>query len=193
MFDRFRRTSRAAASGPKGDRVVRSGRDRRALVKEIERAIEELGLRAATPGAVVVEVQLVIQVCAAAGYAAWKADRESAWRKQGGSWTTASWPSSLDADAFGALLLPLPAGRMGLAAGKHPRPVAAPLFTWGTPREGRYEDLVLGLVARWTASAVERPTARLAPPVVEVVQGGRVERRLVDFGLWWPLPAPDGV
>src|SRR3954454_21638302 len=85
---------------------------------------------------------------------------------------------------FGAVLLPLAAGRVGVAAGRNPKLVASPIFSAGTPATGGgpYDDLALGLVARWVANPGEGQTARLAPPVIELIQRGRVsQRHLADF------------
>jgi hypothetical protein len=95
------------------------------------------------------------------------------------------------------VLVPLAAGRVGVAAGRQPRLGASPIFSHGKPAlagGAPYDDLVLGLVARWVANPGEGTTARLAPPIIEVVQRGRVvERRVADFDQSWPLPVPDGV
>jgi hypothetical protein len=92
-------------------------------------------------------------------------------------------------------LLPLAAGRVGVSVGKYPRVVADPVCSAGRPPDGgTYDDLVLGLVAGWVGNPAPRMSARLAPPVIEVVQRGRItDRRLEDFGTEWPLPAPDGL
>ncbi len=53
---------------------------------------------------------------------------------------------------------------------------------------------MLALLARWVGNAGPGMAARLGPPVVETVQRGQVvDRRVADFGLSWPLPAPDGL
>jgi hypothetical protein len=174
--------------------VIASDRDRRALCAELG-ALAELARRAEQPDTAVQDVQLVAQVCGPASYHAWKVTREKAWGKQGGQYTTASWPDALDPLAYAVLLLPLPAGRVGLAAGKHPKPVATPIFTSGKPvTGGTYDDLVLGLVARWACNPGEWASARLAPPVVELMhRQGVYQRRLAAFEQDWPLPAPDGL
>ncbi|HEY8583307.1 MAG TPA: hypothetical protein VIL49_10175, partial [Capillimicrobium sp.] len=60
--------------------------------------------------------------------------------------------------------------------------------------EGRHDELALSLVTSWVANPGAGQSARLAPPVVELIQGGAaVERRVADFGLDWPLPVADGV
>src|SRR4051812_41752426 len=182
--------------GLEGRFAVRSARDRRALHRVLADGLDELALRAHRPAYTAIDVQLVTQVCAAPSYAELKRSHERAWRRQGGRYTTASWPAQLAEAEFAAVLLPLGAGRVGVAAGRHPKLVASPIFSCGTPAGGElpYDDLVLGLVARWVANPGDGQTARLAPPVVELVQRGRViERRVVDFDQRWPLPPPDGV
>ncbi len=181
--------------GSDGRFTVRSDRDRRALRKALGRALVELDRRAQRPGCEVADIQLVARVCAAPSYAGWKRDQERAWKRQGGRYSTSSWPTQLGDDETAVVLLPLDAGRVGAAAGKQPRVVADPVFSCGAPPPGgSYEDIVLALVTGWVSNPSEGHSARLAPPVVEVIQRGSVvERRVVDFGQQWPLPAPDGV
>ena len=102
----------------------------------------------------------------------------------------------IDSDDDAALLLPISAGRVGVAVGKHPRAIASPIFTSGAPGRhgGDYTDFVLGLVARWVGNPGEGMTARLAPPVIELVgRRGVLERRVEAFGQEWPLAHADGV
>ena len=193
MLHRLRLAS-IAGDGLTGEVTIRSDRDRRSLLQAIERSVRGLEERAEAEGTRVLDVQLVGQVCAGPSYGQWKADRERVWRRQGGKFGTDAWPGTIESGAYGALLLPLPAGRVGLAAGKNPRAIASPLFTTGAPPDGRYEDLVLSVLARWMSNPADGLAARLAPPVIEVVQRGRVvDRRLAGFGIAWPLPAPDGL
>jgi hypothetical protein len=176
--------------------VVRSARDRRRLTKALGRALGELAVTAAQPGVTTIDVQLVVQVCAAVNYKEWKREVERAWRRQqGGRYSTAQWPAGLVEGQRAALLQPLPAGRVGLAAGRQPKLVATPQFAYGDAGgESTNEDAALGLVTSWAANPRERHSARLSPPVLELVQRGRVvARELVTFGLDWPLPAPDGL
>jgi hypothetical protein len=52
----------------------------------------------------------------------------------------------------------------------------------------------LALVTGWVSNPGNGHSAHLAPPVVELIQRGNVvERRMMDFGQQWALPAPDGV
>jgi hypothetical protein len=95
------------------------------------RARVELDRRAQRPGCEVADIQLLARVCAAPSYGAWKRDQERAWRRQGGRYSTASWPAQLGDDETAVVLLPLDAGRVGLAAGKQPRAVADPVFSCG--------------------------------------------------------------
>lgn len=175
--------------------TVRSDRDRRALRKALGRALVELDRRAQRPDCEVADIQLLARVCAAPSYPVWKRDQERAWKRQGGRYSTASWPARLEDEETAVVLLPLDAGRVGLAAGKRPRVVADPVFSCGVPPSGgSYEDIVLALVTGWVSNPGEGHSARLAPPVAEVIQRGSVvERGVVDFGQQWPLPAPDGL
>jgi hypothetical protein len=92
----------------------------------------------------------------------------------------------------GVLALPLPAGRVGPAIGRFPRPVLDPLFTTGGGEGLGYDDAVLSALAGWLAQPGLK--ARLAPPPVEVLQQGRViSRRLFPAQGTWALPSPDGL
>jgi hypothetical protein len=195
MFQLLRRPSRVRGRGLSGRVAVRSDRDRRALRRELRQGLHDLAEGAAQPDAVVLDVQIVVQVCASSSYGPWKAEREKAWRKQGGRYTTATWPQSIQPDAYGLLLLPLAAGRVGVSVGKYPQVVADPVCSSGhPPHGGTYDDLVLGLVTSWVGNPAPGMSARLAPPVIEVVQRGRItDRRLEDFAAEWPLVAPDGL
>ena len=195
MIARMRWRPTARAAGLTDSFVVTGDRDRQALGDELAGGLAELARRADQEAMQVLDVQLLAQVCAAPSYPEWKAGREAAWRKHGAALTTASWPSRLQDGELAVLLLPISAGRVGLAVGKHPRAIATPLFSAGRPRDDRrYEDLLLGLVTNWVTNPGLGTTARLAPPVVEVVQRGRVvEREVADLGQRWPLPAPDGL
>lgn len=185
MLDRLRRVS--VRLDPAGRMSMRSDAERTARVAELGRAVRVLAGRPAASDARALDVQVVVQISDAAGYGRWKADRERTWRRQGGRFTTASWPRALTPEGSGAVLLPLPAGRSS-APGREPKAVASPLFT--TDTSGDHEDVVLRTLVRWAAApGTERPV-RLAAPVLEIVRGGRVaERRVVGFGLDWPLQA----
>jgi hypothetical protein len=175
--------------------AIASDKDRRKLRNEIAHGPKDLEARAADPAASTLDVQLLLQVTGSPVYGTWKAAWTKAWRNQGAKWSTAQWPDTLAADAFATLLLPVPAGRVGLAIGKHPRVLATPIFTSGpAPEQGSYSDLALGLIAQWITNPADGHSARLALPVLEVIaRAGVLERRVEDFGHEWPLPAPDGV
>lgn len=168
---------------------MRTPRERAKLEKSIGGALSRL---AAAPDTL--EVQLLVQVVTAGGYDDWRAAREKAWRKQGGQWSTASWPAAIDAEEIAGLLLPVSAGRVGPALGKHPRAVAEPLFSKGEAPEGvGPRDLVLALVADWLGH-VAQPGWRIAPPVVETYAYGQLQDRVVaPIDAAWHLPTPDGV
>ncbi len=195
MVSLMRRKSGLQGQGLTGPVVVKRDKDRQALREDLTAGLAQLAARASRDAVQVLEVQLVVQVCAAPSYADWKAQREQAWRKQRADCSTASWPANLGEGAVAALLLPLAAGRVGLAVGKFPRMVATPLFAAGQPgHDHGDEDLALGLITRWVGNPGAGMTARLAPPVIETIQRNRVvDRRLAPLGQTWPLPAPDGL
>jgi hypothetical protein len=177
-------------------RFIRTDRDRAAVRMQLGQGLERLAaLEAGREVAVeVVEVQLVLQVVAQPSYDGFRAEWEKAWRKQNAGWTTRNWPDKLDG-GVAVLLLPLSAGRAGVAVGRHPRAAADPLFTSGTGGEGAgHRDACLSVLTSWVCQPGPGVTARLAPPVIEVIQRGRVTSRTVeDFGQSWPLPVADGV
>jgi hypothetical protein len=183
MLDRLRRVS--VRLDPAGRMTMRSDTERTARVAQLGHTVRALAGRPAASDARALDVQVVVQVSDAAGYGRWKADRERTWRRQGGRFTTASWPRALTTEQSGAVLLPLPAGRSG-APGREPKAVASPVFT--TDTSGDHEGIVLRTLVRWAAApGTERPI-RLAAPVLEVVRAGRVaERRVASFGIDWPL------
>jgi hypothetical protein len=166
-------------------------RDRRRLVRRLRSQVDLAGHeRDARPA---LQIQPLFRICGSASYEHFKQEQEAAWLKQGGRYTTASWPREIAEGELAAVLLPLAAGRVGSGVGRHPRAIATPRFTHGRPiEEGNVADLGLSLLVTWLDADIS--TAIPAPPVLEVIQRGRsVERRVVDFGLRWPLPAPDGV
>lgn len=176
-----------------GTRVTspRSQRARRDRIRELQQAITRLEQLEREPGIVVIDVQLVAQLCAGAGYPAWRDGVERAWRRQNdGRWGTAAWPATLSAEHVAVLLLPLPAGRVA-QAGRSTRPIADPVFTSGIPLMGApVSDPVLGVLLTWVQNPAKGHTARLAPPVIETIIHGRVAERTVEsFGLEWPLPS----
>lgn len=184
LFDRLR-------SSDASDRVVvRGERHRRKLVRVIEDAIVDLE----TSGAPSLEIQPLIQIVGPASYRTWREAWDKSWRKKRTAYSTASWPERIGADETAALLVPVSAGRVGTALGKHPRPIAEPTFLVGPVPEGAGpDDPALAVTAQWFGH-LARPGTVSAPPVVESIVGGRVERRWVaDFGVAWSLPAPDGV
>jgi hypothetical protein len=178
---------------------ARSQRERGRRVRELERALERLALRERDPGVEVIDVQLVAQLCGGSGYGPWREGVERGWRRHnardpGRELSTVSWPRTLTADHVAVLLLPLPAGRVGVAARKA-RPVADPVFSAGVPLVGAPRaDPVLELLLTWTQNPSDGTTARLAPPVIEVIVHGKVDERWAEtFGLDWSLPLADGI
>ena len=119
----------------------------------------------------------------------------------------ASWPRRLDPSAHALNLWPLPAGRVGRAAGlggdvrkRQPKTMlSAPGLTVFDP-EKRPSDATTALAvvcATWLEDVgmTDFQALRLAPPVLETwATGGRLlARAVVDFGLQWSLPAADGI
>jgi hypothetical protein len=178
-----------------GSRRVDGEKDRARQLEQLRSGLDELARRAEDPTTTVFDVQLVLQAVGPAGYAAYRADREKAFRKQGLRLTTDSWPDSLEAEQIAVLLLPISAGRVGPGVGRHPKPITTPLFSVGTPPPGVGPyDAALGLVNSWVNNPSGNVSARLGPPVIEVLQNSRVQSRAVEtFGLDWPLPRPDGI
>jgi hypothetical protein len=149
-------------------------------------ALGKLTEAAAAPGAKAVDVQPIVQVCGAAGYARWRADRETAWRAHGGRYTTAAWPAKLGPEDIAAVLLPLPLGATSGGSGrKAPRVVADPLFSSRSTSDGSGpDDLATGLISEWLHQATQGPRAlRVAAPIVEAGD----TRRVLTLGIAWPL------
>ena len=186
---------RHVSIAPEGPVLIRSERDRRALTKTLKRSLAALTARTDHPGLTVIEAQLVVQICGASSYIPWRQGIERAWRKHGGQYGTHGWPKTLTGEQIAAVLLPLPAGRVGLSAGPYPRLLASPKFTVGAAGERVLsDDPALSLIATWVSTPAPDVAARLAPPVIEVFQRGHiVERRIQTFGISWPLPAADGI
>ncbi|WP_027006272.1 hypothetical protein [Conexibacter woesei] len=173
-----------------GDGSVRiSGEpDRSPHVVRATTALAQLKRLAEAPEAEPIDVQLVVQVSDAAGYARWRDARERTWRAEGGSFTTSGWPRRLPEGSRAAVLLPLPYGASTTAGAKTPRVIADPLFSTRPTDDGSTaDDVALGLVAEWLrqAGTGTRPL-RPAPPLLH---DGTSERRVLDLGLIWPLPA----
>jgi hypothetical protein len=183
-----------------GQRVtIRNDRDRRHLIEYIREGLTDLTQRE-RDGCEVIRVQLLVQVCSSPGYQAWRDERERAWlsereslakRRKPGGWTTRTWPALIPEEGYGVLLLPIRPGRVGLAAGvgRLPMNISSPLFT---SSDGDPSDAILGAVASWVCSPGDGSTARVAPPVIDIIHRGLpVKHRVEDYGLTWHLPAPD--
>jgi hypothetical protein len=168
-------------------------RDVRDLRRALDRALAEQEKRARKRRIEVLDVQLVLQVVRDSGYGSFRAGWTKAWTDE--PYSTASWPKKLADSQHGALLLPLPAGRVGNAVGRYPALAAEPIFGTGTPVAGRgVEDLLRGLLVHWISNPADGHAARLAPPVIERIGArGVLERTVERFGVEWPLPTADGV
>jgi hypothetical protein len=171
---------------------------RRALMQAVKRQQERLSVSEAEA----VDVQLLAQVTPAVEWPKLVAY----WERRNPS-GVASWPRRLDPSAHALNLWPLPAGRVGRAAGlggdvrkRQPKTMlSAPGLTVFDP-EKRPSDATTALAvvcATWLEDVgmTDFQALRLAPPVLETwATGGRlVSRAVVDFGLEWSLAAADGV
>jgi hypothetical protein len=171
---------------------------RRALVQALKRQKERL----AGSEARAVDVQLLAQVTPAVDWPKLPAY----WERQNPS-GVASWPRRLDPGAHALNLRPLPAGRIGRAAGlgadvrgRQPKKMlSAPGLTVFDP-ETSASDATTALAvvcATWLEDVgiSDFQALRLAPPVLEAwATGGRlVSRAVVDFDLERSLPAADGI
>lgn len=145
---------------------ARSQRARRGRERDLARAVEDLARRESAADVTVIEVQLVVQVCAGAGYALWRETVERSWRRSATrsspqKWSTAGWPEALGDEHVAVLLTPLPAGRVGLA-GRNALPIADPVFSHGVPLPGAPRtDPVLELFA---SPAIARSDRREIDP-----------------------------
>jgi hypothetical protein len=171
---------------------------RRALVQALKRQKERLALSEAEA----VDVQLVGQVTSAEEWPKLLAY----WERRNPS-GVATWPRRLDPGAHALNLWPLPAGRVGRAAGlgadvrkRQPKKMlSAPGLTVFDPEKGG-SDATTALAVVCTTwledvGMTDFQALRLAPPVLETwATGGRLlSRAVVDFGLEWSLPAADGI
>jgi len=184
MWERLRSGSQA------GTVTVRARGERRRLVQALASALD--GSRVSADESAL-ELQPLIRICGSTSYPDFKADQETAWRKQRSTYTTRAWPESIAEGEVAAVLLPIAAGRVGPGVGRNPRALVSPQFSHGRPiQEGNVDDLALGLITTWLGS-ITTPV-RVAPPVIELTQRGQVtERRVVNFGQTWHLPEPDGL
>jgi hypothetical protein len=164
--------------------------ERRSAERRLSSALSELDRRAVAAGDGALDVQLLVQIAGAPVYRRFRKGWAKAWRREDHS--TMLWPESLADDEFAALLLPLPARRPALAAGRHPVLVGDPLLGLGTGMgPGDFDGLALALVTEWAATPGQGFAPRLAPPFVEVLaRRGVLDRRIAGFGQDWPLPSP---
>jgi len=192
---------RASSSPPPDGRPPKtisarpSIRAQRALLRNIANGVQRWTAQAQESGVTVIEVQPVLQVVAPQSYEEFRAGWMRAWAKHGGAYSAEKWVRTLAAGEYAVLLLPLPAGRVGVAVGRHPRAMSRPLFLAGRPPHGRgYSDTCAHALATWLSLPTGPVAPLLAPPVIEVIQRGQVEQRYVEeFGAQWPLAQPDGL
>ena len=158
--------------------------------------------RAACSDVAAADVQLLGQITSSADWPKLLAY----WERRNPAGVTA-WPRRLDPSAHALNLWPLPAGRLGHAAGlgadvrkRQPkRMLSAPGLTVFDP-ETELSDATTALAvacATWLEDVgmSDFDALRLAPPVLEAwaTRGRLVSREVVEFGLDWPLPAADGI
>ena len=166
-------------------------RDRRDTPRALDNALRDLRRGARWRRGRALDVQPLVQMVRPANYGVFKGRWQRAWRDTENS--TAGWTKKLLDEQISALLLPIPAGRVGLAVGDHPELVAEPLLSTGVPSEGADQgEITLGVLTTWLPEY--GAGTLLAPPVIEVVgRRGPLERRVEDFGVDWHLPVADGV
>ena len=171
---------------------------RRALTQALKRQSERL----APSETEAVDIQLLGQVTSAEEWPKLLAY----WERRNPS-GVAAWPRRLDPGDYALNLWPLPAGRVGRAAGlggdvrkRQPKKLlCTPGLTCFEPdRGGSDATTALAIVCSTWLEDVGRTdfqALRLAPPVLETwATGGRLlSRAVVDFGLEWSLPVADGV
>ncbi len=181
-----------------GANVATPKEARRALAKALKRQNERLE-RFETHAT---DVQLLGQVTSAAEWPKLLAY----WERRNPSGVGA-WPRRLDAGAYALNLWPLPAGRVGRAAGmggdvrkRQPKKLLCTpgLIRFEPERGGSDATTAMAVVcATWLEDVgmTDFQALRLAPPVLETwASGGRLlSRAVVDFDLEWSLPAADGV
>jgi hypothetical protein len=167
-------------------------RDRRDTHRALDNALRDLRRGARWRRGRALEVQPLVQMVRPANYGVFKGRWQRAWRDT--EYSTAGWPKKLLDEQLGALLLPIPAGRVGLAVGDHPELVAEPLLSTGVPSEGADQgEITLGVLTTTWLPEYGAGTL-LAPPILELVgRRGPLERRVEDSGLDWHLRVADGV
>jgi len=165
-------------------------------------ALKRQNERLALSEAEVVDVQLLAQVTPAVEWPKLLAY----WERRNPS-GVASWPRRLDPGVDALNLWPLPAGRVGRAAGlgadvrkRQPKKLlCAPGLTVFDPEKSASDaTTALAVVcATWLEDVgmTDFRALHLAPPVLETwASGGRLLSRTVeDFSLEWSLPAADGI
>jgi hypothetical protein len=166
----------------------------------LKQALEEQRKRLAVSEADAVSVQLLGQVTPAADWP----KLFDYWERRKPGWT-ATWPPQLEPGAYALNLWPLPAGRVGRAAGlgadvrkRQPKKVlTTPGVTVFDPEAVDVRTAFSAVCAIWLehAGTTAFQALRLAPPVLESwTTGGRlVSREVVDFDLDWSSPAADGI
>lgn len=175
---------------PTGRLTVRSDRHRRKLRRQITDRLVDLET---APGPSL-EVQPLVQIVGPRSYPAWRAAWDKAWTKKGVPYSTGAWPPTIGPTEIGALLIPVPAGRVGNAIGKHPKPIAEPTFIVGpSTSDAQPDDMALAIVAYWMQH-MARPPMVSGPPVVELLtDGAATDRRIAHLAVSWSLPEADGI
>ena len=167
----------------------------REIRASIDRALAILRARQGAGGRREHELQVVVQACPAGEhYVRWRKDRNRLMARSSKRWGTGSWPERLPSGDVGIVLLPYPAGRVGPALAAA-RIAYQPIFLQGRAEtRAAVELLAMQAVRMWLHMTADEDTLVLAPPVLEEFQRARVQRRsLLDCGVSWPLPPPDGL
>jgi hypothetical protein len=170
--------------------------NRYAALAELPAVLDELRRDVARPGTEVLDLQLVVQFCEPPNYFRWSRGWRKAWQRARFVPAQLEWPLSLPEDRVAALLLPLPAGRVGGALTGFPTPIANPsLVHAALPADVSPHDLGLNVVMRWIQSRGPAQAGRLAPPVLEQIgpDGVPIARESHTWGVEWDLPAADGI
>jgi hypothetical protein len=166
-------------------------------------ALERVNEHAARAGGSPTDVQLLGQVSISGD---WPQIREY-WTRRAG--LTGSWPNRVGSSDVILNLWPISPGRLQLTTGVGAKPQKRqPQKLLGTPALACFDPLqsrtsadeaLARTVASWVDDVLAheefRGGLRLAPPILEewASKGRLVSRRVLTFGLEWPLAAADGL
>jgi hypothetical protein len=178
------RQTRTKAAG--GTFTLRSAEDRQRLRTVLDDGLADLAHRSQQVRNVV-DVRLIVQYCGQRSYQAWRAGWTTAWRRQGGHFTTKDWPTELNDQTLAALLVPTH-GLLTKTVYHHT--LAGPLFMcfpFPLPVPLVRSDPALMLTTKWVLTPPSAINVLLRPPIIELIRQSRaVERSLETFELEWP-------